>query len=971
LAQLKERIDPRRVRLDITRAPMMRVYVAQEPASNRWLMVCLTHHLVDDHISSRLLAREVEIYLRGQLEELPEVLPFRHFVWHVRQRRRRDEHKAFFRQMLQGVEEPTAPFGLMEVHGDGTGIVEACHTLHPQLSRRVRACARALGVSTASLFHVGWAQLLSRASGQDTPVFGTVLFGRTHASAEVEQVMGTFINTLPVCIDLRAVSVEQCVRQTHQLIALLLLHEHASLAEVQQYSQVPSGVPLFTTLLNYRQRKTAEQQWSAEGSVENLNNDERTNYPLALFVDDWGKDFELTVQADAALGAERVCAMMRTTLEYLVRALEESPNQLVSELDVLPEEERKQLLRRWNETAMPYPQDRCIHELFEEKVVRAPDAVALINEDQHLSYGELNRRSNQLAHYLRARGVGPDRRVALCMPRSFELIVGLLGILKAGGAYVPLDPAYPAERLAFMLRDSGAVALLTEARLHEGESALRAADLSVPVILLDREEERASISAQSEENIDPRMLGLTAEHLAYVIYTSGSTGVPKAVGNSIGGLANRLSWFVRFISRGAPTTALKTNIGFVDSVTEILQTLMAGGTLVVFNDETTRDVGLFARQIAQFKVTTLVLVPSLLAHLVEIELFALESIEVLICSGERLAPDLIQRVKKRYPRIRLLNFYGSSEVNGDATALDCAELPDALDLERSVIGRPIANMRVYILDEHRRPVPIGVTGEMYIGGAGVARGYLNRPDLTDERFIASPFVAGDRLYKTGDLARYLEDGNIEFLGRNDDQVKIRGFRIELGEIEAQLRGCEGVREAVVITRENTLADKRLVAYYTIGEDTEVGAEQLRNHLSRTLASYMVPAAYVQLSELPLTPNGKLDRSALPAPDDQSYAKRQYEAPHGAVEITLAGIWREVLGVERVGRHDNFFELGGHSLLVTNLMGRISDSFAVPFYIKVIFHSPTLQEMAQFIERLLLTKQPVSAPNEIELEEGLI
>ena len=586
IEQLKQLFVTGQYRVEIRRAPMIRLLIAQDPASDRWVGMLLSHHLALDHVSVELISTEVQLYLSGQGQQLPSVLPYRCLVAQGREVLKSNEYKEFFRKMLGSVEEPTAPFGLRDVHGDGSGILEARRELGPTLSSRLRRCARSLGVSAASVFHVAWGQVLSRASGQEDPVFGTVMFGRMHGSEGVERVMGPFINTLPVRIRLRAVSVERCVRETHQLLAQLLQHEHAPLAEVQQYSQIPAPTPLFTALLNYRHNVSAAQLLqlslsSMSQGVEYLASEERTNYPLTLSVDDYGDEYGLTAQVDAGVGAQRVCAMMLVALEHVVTALESHPTQWVSELEVLPESEREQLLVQWNQTEMAYPRQRCIHELFEDQAARDPDAIALIYEGEQLSYGELNRKANQLAHYLRSCGVGPDQRVALCMERSLELVVGLLGILKAGAAYVPLDPAYPAERLAYMLSDSAPrVALSHGAARAALESALQGLTPRPPVVALDRD---APVWSQTaDENLDPATLGLSSQHLAYIIYTSGSTGKPKGVMIEHRSVVNRMSDVIRRFRLGPSDRLIAlTALNHDLSVFDIFGGLGSGATLVM------------------------------------------------------------------------------------------------------------------------------------------------------------------------------------------------------------------------------------------------------------------------------------------------------------------------------------------------------------------------------------------------------
>jgi amino acid adenylation domain-containing protein len=934
--QLRERFHPRRQRLDLTQAPMMRMYVAHDAVNDRWVGLELVHHLVDDATSAKLLVYEVDAHLAGRADTLQEVLPFRGFIAHVNRVLERKEHQPFFREMLRDVEESTAPFGRMEVHGDGGDVTQANRMVDPELSKRVRKCARALGVGASSIFHVVWAQLLARASGQDDPVFGTVVFGRMYGGVGVDRVMGPFINTLPVRVRLRSMSVAGCVRDVHELLAQLLLHEHVPLAEMQQYSRVPVGQPLITSLINFHHSfAIGLARDDSDRGVKRLSGEGRTNYPITLSINDQGEEFEITLQAPPDVGAQRLCAMVLVTLESLVAALEDSPDRMVSELEVLTGAERERLLVGWNATAAPYPSQRCIQELFEQQVAATPQATAIAFGDVAVSYAELNSRANRLAGYLRSLGVAPDLRVAVCAERSSEFFVGVLAVLKAGGAFVPLDPSYPAERLAYMLRDSAPVVLLSDAA---AQMAVRAATAALPsspaAVNLNTDAHRWC--DQPDGNLEKHSIGLSSRSLAYVIYTSGSTGQPKGVMIEHEGLCNLATMQAQMMGVSSECRVLQfASLSFDTCVSEWAMTLTRGACLCLAPREELVPGEPLLATLRRQRITVVTLPPAALDGLPPEEQGIVPG--TLIVAGEACPATLPQLWAARR---RFINAYGPTEVTVCATMHACV----AQENGQPPIGRPMGNTRIYILDAQRRVVPIGVVGEIYVGGVGVARGYLNRAELTAERFIASPFVAGDRLYRTGDLARYRDDGNIEFLGRNDDQVKIRGHRIELGEIQTQLRAYTGLREAVVIAREDVPGDKRLVAYYTAEGATQLTAEGLKNHLSGTLASYMVPALYVQLESLPLTPNGKVDRKALPAPDMRAYASRGFEAPQGEVEMALARIWREVLKVERVGRHDNFFELGGHSLLAMRALARMRGE-GLQVDVKTLFLALTLAELA--------------------------
>ncbi|HEY6353583.1 MAG TPA: non-ribosomal peptide synthetase, partial [Burkholderiaceae bacterium] len=550
----------------------------------------------------------------------------------------------------------------------------------------------------------------------------------------------------------------------------------------------------------------------------------------------------------------------------------------------------------------------------------------------------MNARANRLARYLRGLGVVPDTRVALCVERSPEMVVGLLAVLKAGGAYVPLDPSYPPERLEYMLADSAPAAVLTHAQVAP---AVRELLHRAGATVIDLQADVARSADAPSGDLDRGEL--TAHHLAYVMYTSGSTGQPKGVmveHHSIVSLVRDTN----YVTFGPGDAVLQVGaLSFDASTFEIWGPLLGGGSVVLPHGRSFLEPQPLSELIREHAVTTMFLTATLFNQIVDFDIEALGGLRTLLVGGEKVSVRHFNAVHARFPDLILENGYGPTECTTFSAFYRMSGPQD----QTVPIGRPIANARAYVLDGHGEPVPIGVLGELHIGGGGVARGYWNQPELTAERFIASPFVAGDRLYKTGDVCRYRADGTIEYLGRNDFQVKLRGFRIELGEIEACLRAHEAVRDAVVLAREDAPGEKRLVAYYTLSEDGSadgVSVASLRAHLSSALPEYMVPAAYVPLASLPLTPNGKVDREALPAPDGSAYVVRSYEAPFGEIEETLAQIWREVLNVERVGRQDNFFELGGHSLLAVRVLARMR---AAGLYadVRALFTSPTLAGLA--------------------------
>ncbi|AJX26435.1 syringomycin synthetase [Burkholderia pseudomallei] len=962
--QLEARFDSRGYRMDVSRAPLMHVHAACDGEHERWVARVLFHHLSIDHTTLERVIEEARAIGQGRAEDLPRPVPFRNFVAQARLGVSEADHEAYFRAKLGDIDEPTAPFGLLSVQGDGREIAEAARTLKPELSGALRGHARRLGVSAASMMHVAWGLVLSRTTGRQDVVFGTVLFGRMQGGAQSDRSLGLFINTLPVRMRVAQTGVEASVKGTHAQLAELMRHEHAPLVLAQRCSGVPAQTPLFTSLLNYRYSKPKVAAAHIADGIELLDGHERTSYPLSMTVDDHERDFTIVAKVCERIGPQRVCELMELALEQLTRALSANPGGELAELDVLPAAERTQVLHGWNETGRAYARDACLHQLFEAQVSRTPEAAAVICGDETLSYTDLDARANRLAHYLRGQGVGPDTRVGLALGRGVEMMTGLLAILKAGGAYVPLDPGYASERLRAILDDSRPAIVLADAA---GRTALDALAGAPPIADLHADASRWSALPSTP----PRVEGLTPRHLAYVIYTSGSTGQPKGVMVEHASVVNLWRALDEAIYRTHPSArrvSLNASIAFDSLVKQWVQ-LLSGRTLVVVPEPVRFDGRRLLDAIGRDRIDVFDCTPSQLALIEgargpEDEAFP----QVTLVGGEAIGEGMWSELASASSRT-YYNVYGPTECTVDATLarITAEHAPH--------IGGPLANVRAYVLNERLSPAPVGVRGELYIGGAGVARGYLNRPELTRERFIDDPFVAGGRLYRTGDLARWRTDGRLEYLGRNDFQVKIRGFRIELGEIEAQLAKVAGVREVVVLARDSaaavrdnatehaapdalspspetstatataTATEKRLVAYYT--GDADVVA--LRAQAAQHLPSYMVPSAYVRLDAWPLTPNGKLDRRALPAPADDAYARAEYEAPRGAKEEALAAIWRELLHVERVSRHDNFFELGGHSLLAVQLVSRLRQALSVEVALSTVFDAPVLSALAERLE----------------------
>ncbi|MBV6748763.1 amino acid adenylation domain-containing protein [Pseudomonas chlororaphis] len=937
--QLQRHYDPRHYRLDLRQAPLMRLVSAYDAPQQRIVSLLLCHHLVLDHTALEVMRDEIQALMLGEGHDLPASVPYRNYVAQARLGVSLEAHEAFFRDMLGDIDEPTLPFDLHDVQGDGSGIEEVHHRIDNTLSQRLRKQARLSGVSAASLLHLAWAQVVGRFSGRDVVVFGTVLIGRMSGSAGTDRALGMFINTLPMRIDVGHQGAQASVQATHAQLSALLEHEHASLALAQRCSGVPGDLPLFSALLNYRHTdgealsKEAGAVWAG---IQVLNVEERSNYLLTLNVDDLGEDFILNAQTVVEIGAQRVCNYLQAALESLVEALEQAPQAPLHSLSILPEQERHQLMVDFNATEFDYPLEQTLHGLFEAQVERTPQAIAVVHGDIRLSYRELNNRANQLAHHLLDLGVKPDSRVAICAERSESMVIGLLAILKAGGGYVPLDPTYPADRIAYMLQDSAPAAVLAQSATV---SLLSSA--SVPVIDLDCQ----SLRGQSVAN--PHVPGLTSAHLAYVLYTSGSTGTPKGVMNEHRGVVNRLLWAQDHYTVNETDRVLqKTPFGFDVSVWEFFLPLLAGAQLHMARPGGHQDPAYIAHVIREHGITLMHFVPSMLDVFLEHgDSQGFSDLRRVLCSGEALPGHLVRRFKTQLPDIALHNLYGPTEAAIDVTAWDCSG-PDTPD--STPIGKPVANTRIYLLDAHRQPVPLGVAGEIYIGGVQVARGYLNRAQLTAERFLTDPFSddPNARLYRTGDLGRWLADGTVEYLGRNDFQVKIRGLRIELGEIEAHLLACEGVRDVVVIARQETEGDTYLIGYMVSASGNELPAQALQEQLRQHVPDYMVPRYLVQLEHFPLNANGKLDRKALPEPA-QTLGSTDATAPRTALEQALAQLWKDNLKRDVLGVHDNYFMLGGDSLKVIHLQIKAREQ-GMALTLTQIYQNPTIAQLARLV-----------------------
>ncbi len=835
-----------------------------------------------------------------------------------------------------------------------------------QLDQNVTQSLKKLGQDqVATLFMTllaAFAVLLSRYSGQSDLLVGSPIANRNQAA--IEPLIGFFANTLALRVNLSEnPSFLELLKQVKQTTLEGYAHQDLPfemLVEKLQPDRDLSRNPLVQVM--FALQNISQDTWNLSGlSIESLSLSVEETVRFDLEVNCWqnleGLVIDWTYSRD--LFDTATIARMGEHFQNLLQAIILNPQAKVKEIPLLEPKEREQLLISWNNTKTDYPQEQCIHQLFEAQVERTPKAIAVVFEEQSLTYSELNCRANQLAHYLQTLGVRPEVLVGISLERSLEMIIGLLAILKAGGAYLPLDPDYPTERLQFMLEDSQVPFLITQ-------SSLLAKLPSSQATLICLDHIQKQISQYSQDNLQSE---LTPANLANVIYTSGSTGKPKGVMVEHKGLVNLALAQIQSFAVNHNSHVLQfASFSFDACISEILMTFGSGATLYLAQKNDLLPGQPLIERLVKNGITHVTLPPSALVVLPK---ESLPNLQTLIVAGEACSLDL---VKQWSVGRNFFNAYGPTEASVCATIGQCYQ-----DDLKVTIGKAIANVQIYILDAFLQPVPIGVPGELYIGGVGVARGYLNRPELTAERFIFNPFdppltpldKGGDKfgenldkdkeisskLYKTGDLARYLPDGNIEYLGRIDNQVKIRGFRIELGEIEAVLSQCPDVQNTAVIVREDTPGDKRLVAYVVLTSDSQITTSELRQFLANQLPAYLVPNTFVILDDLPLTPNGKCDRRSLPIPETQSLSN-DYIAPKSLTEEILAQIWEQILKVERVGREDNFFELGGHSLLATQVMSRLRETFQVELPLRSLFTAPSIAALALEIEQ---SQQVISAP----------
>ena len=941
---------------DLVQGPLLRLVLVQLSEQKHVLLFTI-HHIAGDGWSLSVIIRELsalyQAFSMGKPASLPE-LPIQYADFTLWQRQQLQGEKlesqlSYWKQQLANAppllqvptDRPRPPVQTYQ----GT---RQSFLLAKNLTQSLKAIAQKAQVTLFMTLLAAFKILLYRYTGQEDIVVGSSIANRNRA--EIEGLIGCFVNSLVLRTDASGnPSFEELLGRVRKVMMGAYANQDLPFEKLVEELQPERSVnynPLFQ--VSFTLQNTPKVKFELPGLTITPFELEtsRSVFDLHLDITETDSGLECFWEYNSDLFDAARIRRMSGHLQTLLEAIAANPQQRVSELPLLSEVIEYQLLVEWNQTQADYPKDACIHQLFEAQVEKTPDAIALAFEQQQLTYWELNQRANQLAHYLRNLGVKPETVVGICVERSLEMVVALLGILKAGGAYVPLDPAYPQERLAYMLSDSQVSVLLTTEELGKKLPEHQA-------YVLELDTDWGTIIQESQKN---PVTEVKPENLAYVIYTSGSTGKPKGVLVTHKGLCNLAEDQIRLFDVQVGSRVLQfASFSFDASIWEIVMALASGATLCLGTSASLLPGEALIQLLRDQGITHLTLPPTALAVLSPEELPALHTI---IIAGEACSPELVAKWSQNR---RFFNAYGPTESTVCATVYECKDAG-----QKTPIGRPIANTQIYILDSKEQLVPIGVPGELHIGGVGLARGYLNRPELTAQKFISNPFDKSkqtaptasktdrtygeqkSKLYKTGDLARYLPDGNIEFLGRVDNQVKIRGFRIELGEIEAALLQHYATSEVVVLVREDHPGDKRIVAYLVFNQEKVPTINQLQNFLKEKLANYMMPSAFVVLKALPLSPNGKVDRSALPVPEGRPQLEEVYVMPQTEAERIIATVWQEMLQLEKVGINDNFFHLGGHSLLLVKIQAKLNEIFGKDLSIVELFKYPTIKELAQYL-----------------------
>jgi len=942
--------DARR-RFDLTKGPLLRANLLRLGETEHVLLVTI-HHIISDGWSVGVFVRELaalyEAYTAGRPSPLQELsIQYADFAAWQRdwlQGERLEEQLSYWRAQLSDAPQllklPTdRPRPPVQSYKGAHETLFLCESL----SRSLKELSRREGATLFMTLLAAFSTLLYRYSSQRDVLVGTPIANRNRA--ETESLIGFFVNTLIFRTRLsERMTFRELLGQVRETALEAYAHQDLpfeKLVEELQPERSLSHSPVFQVMFDLQNAPMRDLELQGLRLTPLPFDSRMAKFDLVLTVGETDGRMSGQLEYNTDLFDAATIRRMTRHLEHLLETAVSNPDEQVSRLPLLTDDERRQILFEWNDTQVENPPASCIHELFEQQAAAKPHAVALVHKDEQLTYRELNERANKLAHHLRTLGTGPESLVGVCLERSAEAVVAILGILKAGGAYLPLDPSYPRERLSWMLADAGAQIVITEEYL-----------------------ERNAEEIETQINADLRTT-INGENLAYVIYTSGSTGKPKGVLISHRNLVHSTFARFRYYQERLDSFLLLSPFAFDSSVAGLFWTLCRGGMLVIPEEDSHQDPAYLAELIERHSVSHLLGLPAFYELILrEARPRQLTSLRTVIVAGEPCPAELVQHHAETLPHAALFNEYGPTEATVWTSVYRC--VPSVPVCGSVSIGRPVANTQIYVLDSQLQPVPIGVTGEVYIGGDGVARGYLNHSDQTAERFVPNAFNAkpGARFYRTGDLARFLADGNIEYIGRNDFQVKLRGYRIELSEIELALTQHPDVRESVVLANKT---NERLTAYVVLKEISSATTKQLKDFLKERLPEYMLPTSFVVLDALPLTTTGKVDRNALPTDQIGVEANENYLAPQTPLEQVLAGIFSQILSLERIGADDSFFDLGGHSLLATQILSRVREAFQLELPLRKFFRAPTVAGLAATILEAEAERERVERTAEILLK----
>ena len=934
--------DDCRKSFKLNKAPLMRCTLILL-TDDTYYFVWSHHHILIDGWCSPIIFKEVIAFYNNLCLEhsltLDTVRPYKNYITWL-QKQDRDAAEKFWKERMNGFVTPTPlPF-------DKSPVVEKLEkdyksekiTLSKVLTLALNDLARRNRITLNSLLQIAWAIMLGRYSNEKEIVFGAIVSGRPVEIEGVESMLGLFINTLPVRLSLPSnVSILTLAKELYAQQVIQNQYSYTPLTDIQALIGLESHLPLFESIMAFENYPVDKSQSKNESGIKVLDSRivERTNYPLNVLI---SPDSELFIKLlyDANRFEESTVCRMLSHLRTILEEIAGNPKQRVSDLSILTKAESEQILMEWNETSTTFPDNICVHTSFERIVEKYPEKAAFIFNDEKLTYRELNSKANVLAKELQRLGVGPDVFVGVLMERSPEMVIGIIAVVKSGGAYVPLDPSYPKERIVYMLEDSKSAVLLTRKEFIDDFT-----DMNVHLIELDRDIDTSHELDTSVPDLEPGnpVSAVTSDNLVYTIYTSGSTGQPKGVMISHKSLQNLVTWHQKtFHVESSDRTTLTAGPAFDASVLELWPYLCSGSSIYILDPELSGSAPDLQDWFLSNKISMTFLSTPLAEELLSRDWPRDTALKTMLTGGDRL---------RHYPPsshpFDLVNNYGPTE---NTVVVSSGLISDENNNRLPHIGRPIDNVHIYILDNNLQPVPVGITAELHVGGAGLALGYLNRPGLTAEKFVPNPFACkpGDRLYKTGDLARYLPDGNIEFIGRNDFQVKIRGFRIELGEIESTLLRHKTVEDAVAIVEEDKPGIRRLVVYVVC----TLTKSELREYLKTKLPDHMIPSSFIFMDKIPTTANGKIDRKALSESDlSKRSSEKEYVEPSTHIEKTLCGIWADILHVEQVGIHDNFFELGGDSIISIQILSQASKS-GLKFTLKQLFQYPTIAELSSFV-----------------------